>query len=1722
MGHVFSGWIEILSQSTTTRDSHPVKATVRRRTEGLSDTEVAEIVFTKIADEQRLAAFVVRCHSGPDAEGQAAKEKEIAGRLKALPGYEVFSSDVLEHPGVPKHVVVYRHAQDQLSSAEAPLQTMDQVLLNVLASEDRSAVEEFARDLAELVGAVARVYQGLSGDQTTISGPEYYQRVLRRLPSDIVIDARCADVSLEGNLLQIPREDGSLPPSDPARSSELTLEELHTELSYFTTARKARWVRFKGYLCAQPAGRNHLRLENEGRRVMLLVSDDVREQLLTMGSGVMIAFHLADKCARLSSAILQDIGLHETSLLDAAKLATICTPIGKMSIGAQHIDLHCGNVLHSSGRFKVIDVESLGKELLVSAAARLETSIWDCLARAGQTRLTAEEAREILDSVDAADERISPDDSFVPWALSRILAGIRKAVLTTQEERQLASEEITLAYLIQILMYQRYWIEEGAHGAARAIPPFLDEYVHHWIAKATQCPIHPLHADEVEPLADTERTDQADQPTRYALWREAMVSPGSQILRNDAQKLLESLVRDSPQLTQGSLTALQMDLWDKRDKAPFQSDSHVIITGPTSSGKSTLADMFLAGPPLWADTRVCSVYIAPTRALARAKHRELQALFAGVPRLKDGTVISTHEDHDDDWRITHGRFCVACMVYEKANILFSSNRTLLNRVGCLVIDEMHMLTDLERGPILELVLTKAVRERTRIDYEATRIPAETIRIVAISTEDEPGDAFERLMAVKDTDGDGDVKLPLRIHADDRPMPVTHWIVCPASNTDGFTCIEIVRFEASTQRILSREQKQTIERRLVDVQGQHAQFSSMSSTERSRQDLRKVFVALLLQKVRSRPRGYRVLAFIPSRAEVEDIARQLKNDIKELQHQGLIREVSREPVLKALHADVERMEDGETAKTILECASVGILIHHADIVPSVRRSIETVCAMADANMPSQILLATETLSYGVNLAVNDVVLFGTDFHTQTRKREHMKLPLAPSAFHNMAGRAGRLGKLTPGGANVFIVTDGDAASGVVTRYYSRIDPVDSRLFVADDRRPMDAVRELPFRVLGSDTDLYACLRAVDFTHPFVRSVLDGLRHMNLWDRPVLGDDVATPVTLDALLDFLGWTLFGRQLQISRKTDTISKFPAAVQRILDDCALEPLLLVKAEPGDQRRYTLLPIGKAIIDTGTELTTVEPLLAIVHEVRTVWRTLKTSDRFPAELYLLCLIAQEEIYRQYLLYTPECRGMGRAADWNSEMAEANRRHVFGQLERSLRTLRVTEPVLVAEGVRRILNEWKPIRSVKEAYENAASDSLLRLFSALVAWVHGEPRAAVIDTIEKTVLGASEGRMQGFRQFTELLGYKTIFLSKMLSSSTSSEMAFRSDDERDLNMLSSRLRLGCTSTAIPLFWPHKSDFNRQSAGHLVSVGLTPETILAKPDLEGALGASREVKWPDLEHLRRDLEAYAVKEFEELAAHFTLALQSEGNEASVRRMWDDMQDLFRVAVQSFRLAGDAPTAFDTRMRGHLDFDFRRLSARTHAVRDRLYRIMVGLPPAGNGLLLRGERSSGERDEDDQGRWTEHATVRAVCVQVGREWKGSVHEGMRYPLATILEEEGIAKHLLVVVFPWLPSHPIPADLKRALEERAARPEYSLTFATPAAYGVLVTLLARGFTAGEEFMSSFLANSPTRLDRVLDVKTIQRALDDSSVAVPPAIREKMIQHFEVGSPDEGTATL
>ncbi len=133
----------------------------------------------------------------------------------------------------------------------------------------------------------------------------------------------------------------------------------------------------------------------------------------------------------------------------------------------------------------------------------------------------------------------------------------------------------------------------------------------------------------------------------------------------------------------------------------------LVISSPTSSGKTFVGEM-AAMRATFAGKRV--LYLTPLRALAEEKFHTFRARY-GAYGVK--VVVATRDRREFDRDIEQGDFHLAVLVYEKLSQLLVRQPHLLRSVALVVVDELQMLGDPERGPGLELSLTKLLASAPR-------------------------------------------------------------------------------------------------------------------------------------------------------------------------------------------------------------------------------------------------------------------------------------------------------------------------------------------------------------------------------------------------------------------------------------------------------------------------------------------------------------------------------------------------------------------------------------------------------------------------------------------------------------------------------------------------------------------------------------------------------------------------------------------------------------------------------------------------------------------------------------------------------------------------------------------------------------------------------------------------------------------------------------------------
>ena len=132
------------------------------------------------------------------------------------------------------------------------------------------------------------------------------------------------------------------------------------------------------------------------------------------------------------------------------------------------------------------------------------------------------------------------------------------------------------------------------------------------------------------------------------------------------------------------------------------NDSNMVITTPTASGKTLIA-ILAAIKALEKNKKI--VYLTPLRALAYEKYLEFASIDkSGIFSKKIRVKISTGDFNTSNTDLSSSDIII--MTNEKIDSILRHNASWLANVGLFISDEIHLISDQDRGPVLEMVLTK--------------------------------------------------------------------------------------------------------------------------------------------------------------------------------------------------------------------------------------------------------------------------------------------------------------------------------------------------------------------------------------------------------------------------------------------------------------------------------------------------------------------------------------------------------------------------------------------------------------------------------------------------------------------------------------------------------------------------------------------------------------------------------------------------------------------------------------------------------------------------------------------------------------------------------------------------------------------------------------------------------------------------------------------------------
>lgn len=436
-----------------------------------------------------------------------------------------------------------------------------------------------------------------------------------------------------------------------------------------------------------------------------------------------------------------------------------------------------------------------------------------------------------------------------------------------------------------------------------------------------------------------------------------------------------------PELWTGQVDAIRAGL--------LESDRSFVLSLPTGSGKSLLAQLRIvtavdAHPESWV------AYVVPTRALTRQAHvqlgRDLRSQGIRVRRIAAQAEAGLFVEEDELSAVVENRTCVV-LTPERLDLYIRSNPQLLDSCALVVVDEVHTISEGDRGLRLEalislirtrwpdlpfLAMSAFLPETAPLQawlgtnaggHRSTWRPTRQLRgLIARYSQRELPDEHVYRVRGRNTVLDPPQPYPLRRRLIDRSaFRLGALLASTAEDITGMQVLAVGR--------LARGQVWT------EIPGGQRPFKTTPITDLAAQ------TGLAL----STHPGL-VLLFLSTTVLAESTCRKLAEGLEEV------------PAL-AEYADAIADFVGNEHE-LVGLLRRGCAYHHSRLPDEVLRIVE---AAASANL-LQVLCATSGLNAGVNLPASIVIVVGDP----ARRRD-------PSVrdFSNMAGRAGRPGFDTEG-------------------------------------------------------------------------------------------------------------------------------------------------------------------------------------------------------------------------------------------------------------------------------------------------------------------------------------------------------------------------------------------------------------------------------------------------------------------------------------------------------------------------------------------------------------------------------------------------------------------------------------------------------------------------------------------------------------------------------------
>ena len=436
---------------------------------GRSSATVLKLAFV---DDTNKYSLIIRSHS---SEQDAQEEQNNVKKLR-INSADCFANFIEELNISDQYLLVYEDASINMGGE---VQELRESLLNFLSIGHKTTNDfiAFASNFQDLINRVTTIYKRIEKGIKGIDSYQHCNNILSELPPDLVINKSCLYQS-ENLIFKYQ----SVIPNEAEQAEPITKEQVLGRLSeknlpvqWFKLSEI--WLEDKDYFLTGKGKMAYLAFFFEINTTVVRIwigidKDEIRniELKLDIDKSYQLIFLAEDITF---TAQLKKMGFATQSCLATLDFQALCEKdYSQLHLDMRHNDLHCGNVLTSGNSFKIIDVGDMRADLIASDIARLEVSLWFEISKR-LSEFSEQAAKTVIENL-MTDDVSNTNSLSISTRFSDFLRHLRKGFeVGVQPDKT----EIVLAYVIQILLYQRYSLLDGVSE----IPVAFNVFCAYWL-----------------------------------------------------------------------------------------------------------------------------------------------------------------------------------------------------------------------------------------------------------------------------------------------------------------------------------------------------------------------------------------------------------------------------------------------------------------------------------------------------------------------------------------------------------------------------------------------------------------------------------------------------------------------------------------------------------------------------------------------------------------------------------------------------------------------------------------------------------------------------------------------------------------------------------------------------------------------------------------------------------------------------------------------------------------------------------------------------------------------------------------------------------------------------------------------------------------------------------------------------------------------------------------